>query len=211
MNHVPRTAQPSTNRLQRAYEKPRIHMNAIELLTTRASQGKLSEPAPDDETIRLALEAAARVPDHAGLRPYRVHLVRGAARERLGELMAQALRREQPQATVDELAKARSKALRAPMVIVVGAVIRPHIKVPEIEQVLAAGAAAHAILLALHARGYAGIWRTGGPAYDPDLKRAFGLGEHDALVGFIYAGTPTAPAPRLTRATPPEFASEWNG
>jgi nitroreductase len=186
-------------------------MNAIELLTTRASQGKLTLPAPDDETLRLALESVARVPDHAGLRPVRVHFVRGAARERLGELMAQALRREQPQASADELAKARAKALRAPLVIVVSAVVRAHSKVPAVEQVLAGGAAAHAILLALHARGYAGIWRTGTAAYDPQLKRAFGLSESDALVGFIYAGTPASPAPRLTRAAPEEFASEWLG
>jgi nitroreductase len=121
------------------------------------------------------------------------------------------LRREQPQASADELAKARAKALRAPLVIVVSAVVRAHSKVPAVEQVLAGGAAAHAILLALHARGYAGIWRTGTAAYDPQLKRAFGLSESDALVGFIYAGTPASPAPRLTRAAPEEFASEWLG
>lgn len=186
-------------------------MNAIELLTTRASQGKLTEPAPDEETLRIALEAAARAPDHAALHPLRVHFVRGAARERLGELMAQAAQREQPQASAEDLAKVRTKALRAPLIIVVSALVRPHVKVPALEQMLTAGAAAHAILLALHARGFAGIWRTGGAAYDPQLKRAFGLGDDDALVGFIYAGTAAAPAPRIHRATPDEFAAEWSG
>jgi nitroreductase len=186
-------------------------MDAIELLKTRASNGKLSEPAPDEASLRIALEAAARAPDHGGLRPWRVHLVRGPARERLGELMAGALARQNPQASAEELDKTRRKALRAPLVIVVSAVVKAHPKVPEVEQLLAAGNAAHAILLALQAQGYAAIWRTGAPAYDPETKRAFGLGSQDALIGFIYAGTPTQPAPALARPSPEQFTTEWSG
>jgi nitroreductase len=186
-------------------------MDAIELLKSRASNGKLSEPAPDEASLRVALEAAARAPDHGGLRPWRVHLVRGDARLRLGELMAGALRRKDPEASPEELDKTRRKALRAPLVIVIGAVVKQHPKVPELEQLLAAGAAAHAILLALQAQGYAAIWRTGGPAYDPDLKQAFGLGAQDALIGFLYAGTPAQPAPALARPSPEQFTNEWLG
>jgi len=186
-------------------------MEALELLRTRASNGKLTEPAPDDDTLRLAMEAAARAPDHASLRPWRIRFVRGQARNRLGDLLADACQRENPAASAGELDRARGKALRAPLIIVVGAVVKPHPKVPEIEQILSAGSAAHAILLALHARGYAAIWRTGGPAYDPEIKRAFGLAPHDALVGFIYAGTANAPTPRLERLPPETFASEWSG
>lgn len=188
-----------------------IDMDAIELLKTRASNGKLTEPAPDEETLRIALEAAAHAPDHGALKPWRVRLVRGAAREQLGQLMADATQRVNPRASADELAKMRAKALRAPLIIVVGAVVRTGHKVPDIEQVVAAGAAAHAILLTLHARGYAGMWRTGPAAYDARLKRAFGFEEHDALVGFIYAGTAAQPAPQLLRAIPAEFAEEWRG
>jgi nitroreductase len=186
-------------------------MDAIELLKTRASNGKLTEPAPDADTLRLALEAVAHAPDHAALRPWRVRFIRGAARERFGELMAAAARRENPNASQDELDKTRSKALRAPLLIIVGAVVRDHPKVPALEQVLAAGAAAHAILLTLHARGYAAIWRTGTPAYDTEVKRAFGLRPKDALVGIIYAGTAKTSAPPLTRSAPEEFAEEWTG
>ena len=186
-------------------------MDAIELLKTRASNGKLSEPAPDEESLRIALEAAARAPDHGALRPWRVHLVRGAARERLGELMAGALARTNPDASQQELDKTRKKALRAPLVMVVSAVVKPHPKVPEIEQILAAGSAAHAILLALQARGFAAIWRTGAPAYDPDTKRAFGLGPQDALIGFLYAGTATQPSPTMARPSPDQFTCDWTG
>jgi nitroreductase len=89
-------------------------MDAFELLRTRASNGKLTEPAPDAESLRFALEAAARAPDHQTLRPWRVHLVRGEARDKLGALMADAARKSNPNITPEELAKTRAKALRAP-------------------------------------------------------------------------------------------------
>jgi nitroreductase len=186
-------------------------MDGIELLTTRASNGKLAEPAPDTVTLQLAFEAAAHAPDHAGLRPWRVRLIRGAARERLGQLMADVVLRENPHSSAQQLDQVRSKAVRAPLILVVGAVLQPHPKVPEIEQTLAAGAAAHAILLTLHARGYAAIWRTGNAAYDPALKKALGFAAADAIVGFIYAGTAKQPSPNFTRASPDEFVSEWTG
>jgi nitroreductase len=184
-------------------------MDGIELLTTRASNGKLAEPAPDATTLQLAFEAAARVPDHAGLHPVRIRLVRGAARERFGQLLADVVLRANPAADPAQLEQTKSKALRAPLIIVVGAHITAHPKVPEIEQILSAGAAAHAILLALHARGYAGMWRTGAAAYDRAVKQALGLAASDAIVGFIYAGTAKQPAPTLTRPQPEQFVSEW--
>jgi nitroreductase len=186
-------------------------MDAFELLKSRASNGKLTEPAPDAESLRFALEAAARTPDHGALRPWRVHLVRGAARDKLGALMAEAARKQNPNLSAEELDKTRAKALRAPLIIVVSAAVQTHPKIPAIEQVLAAGAAAQNILLALYARGFSALWRTGGPAYDPDVKRAFGLRAEDALVAFIYAGTAKQPAPAMHRPSPDDFTQEWSG
>src|ERR1700759_94614 len=116
-------------------------MDAIELLTHRASNGKLTEPAPDADSLRIAFEAAARAPDHASMRPWRVHIIRGAARERFGPLLADVLQRSKPGATEDELKQAAAKALRAPMIIVVSAVVKPSPKALPIEQVLTARAA----------------------------------------------------------------------
>lgn len=186
-------------------------MNAIELLTTRASNGKLTEPGPDDAALRTAFEAAARAPDHATLRPWRVRVIRGEARDALGKLMADVLRRKQPDASAEELAKMQSKALRAPVILVVGAHIEAHAKVPAVEQLLSAGTAAHAMLLAFHALGFAAIWRTGDAAYDEPTKRALGFRAGDAIVGFLYVGTPKQPAPVMQRPSPEAFASEWSG
>jgi nitroreductase len=184
-------------------------MDAITALTTRASNGKLGEPAPDAETLRLCFEAAACAPDHGTLHPLRVRVVRGAARERLGELMADTLRRHNPSTSDEQLAQMRGKALRAPLILVVGAHVQSQAKVPAVEQVLAAGAATQSMLLTLHARGYAAIWRTGDAAYDEQVKRALGFASHDAIVGFIYAGTAKQTAKPPKRLQPEEFVSEW--
>lgn len=181
------------------------------MLLTRASNGKLGDPAPDDETVRLAMQAAVRAPDHGLLRPWRLLLVRGDARERLGRVMREALLARKPDAAAAELDKEQAKPLRAPLLIVVAARVQESPKIPAIEQILAAGAAAQNILLALHARGYAGMWRTGPAAYDASVKRALGLRAEDAIVGFLYAGTPRMPAPAIDRPTPEQFVNEWRG
>jgi nitroreductase len=184
-------------------------MDAIDLLLTRASNGKLGDPAPDDETLRLALQAAVRAPDHGLLRPWRFQLIRGAAREQLGRVMRDALAQRQPSASPQELDREQAKPLRAPLLIVVAALLQESQKAPPIEQILSAGAAAQNILLALHARGYAGMWRTGPAAYDPKVKQALGFEAKDAIVGFIYAGTPRAAPPALPRPEP--LVHEWSG
>ena len=181
------------------------------MLLTRASNGKLGEPAPDEESLRLALEAALRAPDHGLLRPWRILLVRGEARAQLGRVLGDSLRRRKPQATAQELEKEQAKPLRAPLIIVVAAHVQPSPKAPEVEQILAAGAAAQNIQLALHARGYATMWRTGAGAYDPSVKQALGLEPTDAIIGFLYTGTPRQPPPTFERAKLEDHVREWTG
>ena len=74
--------------------------------------------------------------------------------------------------------------------LVIAAVHRHSDKIPWLEQFAAVAAAAQNVLLAATALGYGSMWRTGDPAYDPRVKTALGLGEHDAVVGFVYLGTP---------------------
>jgi nitroreductase len=110
--------------------------------------------------------------------------------------MAQSLRRQQEaQGTVDEaqVEKARSKPLRAPVIIVSAAVPSDAPKVIEIEEVAATAAATENLLLAAQALGLGAMWRTGAPAYDPAVKRFLGLPERAHIVGFIYVGYPDLP------------------
>lgn len=163
-------------------------MDAIEALMGRVSPAQLTEPGPDPAQLQILLGAAARAPDHGRMQPWRFVLVEGEARQRLGAVMAQSLKRREPEAPEGKLDAERKKPLRAPLVVVVAAAVKENPKVPDIEQVVAAGAAAQNMLVAAHALGLGGFWRTGATAYDPEVKRALGLAEHDAIVGFIYLG-----------------------
>jgi len=167
-------------------------MQAIDALTTRYSAKTLLEPAPDAGALQLIFESAVRAPDHGRLRPWRFIVVRGAARERFGELLAQHLQRTQAAANEQALQRERAKALRAPLIIVVAARCTPDVKIPLIEQQLSAGAAAHAMMLAAFALGFNAMWKTGSAAYDATLKQALDLSAGDAIVGFIYLGTEAA-------------------
>jgi nitroreductase len=171
-------------------------MEAIEALTTRVSGAKLIEPAPDELELHTILSAALRAPDHGRLRPWRFIVVKGDARDRLGDLMASALQKRHPDATPAQIEKEKSKPLRAPLVLVVAAKVDQANHIPAIEQILSAGAAAQNVMVAAYAMGFGCAWKTGEAAYDPEIKAAFGLAPTDAIVGFLYLGTnSTAPQP----------------
>jgi nitroreductase len=171
-------------------------MQAIDALLTRRSARALTEPAPDAGALELIFSAAAHVPDHGRLRPWRFIVVRGSARERFGEMLAEHLRRSHAEVSEESLQRERLKAFRAPLIVVVAAHCQPLAKIPDVEQLLSAGAAAHAMMLAARALGFNSMWKTGGAAYDPAVKTALGLEAGDAIAGFLYFGTETGePAP----------------
>lgn len=186
-------------------------MDAIEALTTRASPLQLTDPAPDRAALNAMLLAAAKAPDHGRLHPWRFIVVAGAARDRLGEVLAAALRQREPGLPEAVIEKERTKPRRAPLLVVVAARIRDNKKIPAVEQIISAGAAAQNILVAAHAMGFGGFWRTGPAAYDDRIKAALRLAPSDSIVGFLYLGTPAIPAPP---AAPPDLAElviEWTG
>jgi nitroreductase len=164
-------------------------MDALDALTGRVSPAQLVPPGPNAEQLQAILVAGASAPDHGRMQPWRFIVIDGEARTRLGELMAQSLQRREPAIPEDRRAAERKKALRAPTIIVVAAAIRDNPKVPDVEQVIAAGAAAQNMLVAAHAMGLGGFWRTGDFAYDAEVKRAFGFAETDAIVAVLYIGS----------------------
>jgi len=185
-------------------------MDALELLLTRDSALKLEPPAPDARALDAILKSALRAPDHGRLRPWRFVVIPGDRRERFGEVLAASLKRREPGAPPEALARERQKALRAPLILIVAARVKPSEKIPEVEQIVSAGAAAQNVMLAAHALGYGAMWRTGAPAYDPEVKRALGLDSRDSIIGFIYLGTRAGGASPLPRPGPEEFVQVWS-
>ena len=115
-----------------------------------------------------------------------------------------------PEAGTEMLEAERNKALRAPVIVIVMAVIQDNPNIPEIEQIVSAGAAAQNMLVASHALGLGGFWRTGAIAYDPLFKKALGASEKDAVVGVLYLGK-VATAGKEKEPDPEGVVAEWNG
>lgn len=188
-------------------------MDALHCLLTRQSTppALLAEPVPSGAELETILATAMRAPDHAAVQPWRFLLIEGEARYRLGDVLAAAAVRINPQADEAEVEKARGKPLRAPLIICVAAEITPeHPKAPDVEQVIAASAAAQNVLNALHASGYGAILLTGKPCYDDEVKAALGFAPKDVLIGFIYAGTAEGPGPNKKRPEPGGFVRTWS-
>lgn len=161
----------------------------VQQLLNRASMPRLDQPAPTADELEQVLRAGLLAPDHAYLRPTRLHQVSGDGLARLGECFAAAVRQDNPQASPAALEKARTRPLRAPLILVAGCRPVAHEKVPVVEQLASTAACVSLMQTALDGLGYASMWRTGAMAYHPHVKAAFGLGQEDHLVAFLYVGT----------------------
>jgi nitroreductase len=178
-------------------------------LQQRNSAPRLMGPAPDAEARGQIYRAALRVPDHARLRPWRFLEVEGDRRHDLGRLFEASLLRRDPRADSSVREKALAAPLRAPLLVVVFARTVDHPKVPPLEQHLSAGCAAHAILLAAESLGYAGMWRTGNPAYDPEVVRGLGGAADEEIIAFLYLGTRDGEPKPLPPMETDDFVSRW--
>jgi nitroreductase len=164
--------------------------DALALLKTRRSVnlGDLIGPGPSAAEIETMLTIAARVPDHGKLAPWRFIVFEGDARLHAGDKIASAFRTDHPHAKPEFVEVERARLARAPLVIAVVSRAGPHVKIPEWEQVLSAGAVAMNLVMATHALGYAAKWITEWYAYDRRVLDAFGLAPHERIVGFVHIG-----------------------
>lgn len=187
--------------------------SALQTLLTRRSVPalKLREPGPSAEQIEAAIAAALRAPDHNNLKPWRCVLIRGAARQRLSELLHTRMREREPATPPQKLEKVRNNPLAAPLVIAISARVRAADKVPELEQLLSCGAATMNMQNAFQAQGFASIWLTGGNAYDPQVAQALNFPPDERCLGFLYVGSAAPPDSLALSVRPSDFMREWNG
>jgi nitroreductase len=185
----------------------------VTLLSRRSAPAlQLREPGPSQSQIDAAIDAALTAPDHGALRPLRLVLIRGAARERLAELFVRRMLERDANVPPNKLDKARRMPVAAPLVIALGARVADSPKVPEIEQLLAAAAGVMNLLNAFHAQGFGAVWLTGGNAYDAQIARALQFAADERSLGFVYVGSFTVPssvAPR--RLEHSGVVREWDG
>jgi nitroreductase len=186
-------------------------MDALDLMLSRESALKLESPGPSAADLGRMFDSAVRAPDHGRLRPWQFVVIETAQRAGFGEVMANSLRQRDPAASDAELQRERDKAFRAPVIVVVAAKLRKGHKIPEIEQIASASAAAQTIMLAAPALGFGAVWKTGAPAYDPGVKTALGLAAEDAIIGFLYIGTNAGGSSPVPRPDARDFVTAWSG
>jgi nitroreductase len=186
-------------------------MDALELMLSRESAMKLGAPGPSPEQMDQILASAVRAPDHGRLRPWHFVVINEGQRAAFGTLLADTLRRRNPSVSDAESQRERDKAFRSPVIVAVAAKVQRGHKIPEVEQIASASAAAQTIMLAAPALGYGAAWKTGAPAYDPAVKIALGLSPDDDIVGFLYIGTRTGGPSPIPRPEAKDFVTTWAG
>jgi nitroreductase len=186
-------------------------MDALELMLSRESAMKLEAPGPSEEELERIFASAVRAPDHGRLRPWHFVVIPEERRAAFGGLMADCLKRRNPAVSDTELQRERDKAFRSPVIVAVAAKVQRGHKIPEIEQIASAAAAAQTIMLAAPALGYGAVWKTGAPAYDATVKRALGLSPEDDIIGFLYIGTRVGGPSPIPRPAAKDFVTTWAG
>jgi nitroreductase len=179
---------------------PEPNQAALEFLLTRRSRPAktLRAPAPDRSALRPILTAAARVPDHGKLEPWRFIVLEKPALTRLAGLAEACGVRLG--LDPDRIAKGVAQLADADLAVAVIQVPRPTDKVPMIEQTLSVGAACLSLLNAALASGWGASWLTGWHVHDADFAHeGLGLKPDERVAGLIHIGTETAIPPDRPR------------
>lgn len=185
-------------------------MDALTALHTRVSCPKLIDPAPRGRVLENIQKAAFRAADHGRMRPWRFLIIEGEGRSKLGKLLVQAQRDKKGEDLSErQQEQLRCKPLRAPMIMVVIASLKENEKVPEIEQIISAGAAAQNMITAAFAQGVGSIWRSGDAVFDPTVMAGLGLKQNEKIVGFLYLGTMPVDGLKAPELAIEDYFQDW--
>jgi len=168
----------------------------------------LTEPGPSDAELDQILQTAQRAADHGHMRPWRFHVVRDKFRAAYVDMLLDALQELRPDTPGAKIAQKRTAYAGVPMAIAVGVEIRDNPRVPDIEQIIAAGGAVQNILNAAHSFGYGAILLSGPAIEHPRVKASLGLKERDYFLGTVFLGTVRV-APQLDVADTAGTVFEW--
>jgi nitroreductase len=85
----------------------------------------------------------------------------------------------------------------------------PHVKIPEWEQLMSAGAAAMNLVVAANAMGFSAQWITEWVAYDAEARALLGLKAEERLVGLVHIGTANVPPFERPRPELADIVTRW--
>jgi nitroreductase len=167
-------------------------MDTEEAIRTRRTH-KAYTPTPlDRDTLEELLELARWAPNHNLTNPWRFRVV---GPEALEKLKAAAGPESAP------------KLDRAPTLVVASAIQLGDDPIRDDEDLNAAAAATYIVLLAAHARGLAGYWRTPEVLRTPEGRAAVGVPEDEKVLGLVYLGHPCQDKAPPERAPSDEYVT----
>jgi nitroreductase len=159
--------------------------------TRRTHKAYRPEPVPREQLESL-LDLARWAPNHHLTAPWRFRVVGPRALERLKEAAG---------------AENAAKLDRAPTLVVASAALSGDPERDE-EDLHATAVASYIVLLAAHARGLAGYWRTPEFLRREEGRAAVGLPPDERFVGLLHLGYPRQEQPPPERP-PADLTTRW--
>ena len=151
-------------------------------IRTRRTHKAYAPGQVDRAELEEILDLARWAPNHHLTNPWRFRVVGPRALERLKRAAGP---------------EAAPKLDRAPTLVVCSCALRGDDPVEDQENLHATACAAYIVLLAAHARGLAGYWRTPEVLRTPEGREAVGLPDSERFVGLLHLGRgvqePSAP------------------
>jgi len=169
-------------------------MDVETAIRTRRTHKAFGPEPLDREELEALLELARWAPNHNLTAPWRFRVLGPESLAALKEAAGP---------------EAAAKLDRAPTLVVVSARLEGD-PVQDEEDLHATAVASYIVLLAAHARGLAGYWRTPAVLRSEEGRRAVGLGAGERFVGLLHLGSPRqekAPPPRPPVDQVTEFLS----
>jgi nitroreductase len=173
---------------------------------------RLVAPGPAADQLGMILEAAATAPDHGQLLPWRFVLVPQAARPRLADVFGAALIERDAAATSEQVAQAREKAQRSPLLMLV--VVdgqRGDAEIDLFERIVSTGCAVQNMLLMATALGFGSALTSGKALKSAGLRLLFGLADGEHALCFVSIGTVQSRKPARPRPVPRDFVTCLSG
>ncbi|MFY9184831.1 MAG: nitroreductase [Limnohabitans sp.] len=171
---------------------------------------RLVAPGPSAAELDQLFQAAAAAPDHDLINPWRFLIIPEHKRLDLGELFAAALLERDPSASPDQLAQARDKALRAPllMVLIVDEA-KGSAEIDLLERVLSAGCAVQNVMLLAQAMGYGSGLTSGKALKAASFRAGLGLNPSEHAICCLSVGTVSSRKPFKARPEVAQFTRVW--
>ncbi|KAB7610273.1 nitroreductase [Amylibacter sp. SFDW26] len=158
------------------------------LASRRSSSPKLfTGPLPDHDTLNRILTSGLRVPDHKGLQPWRLIVLRENALTKLScSIEHEAMEQKNGNAKWLRIANLYRNA-KLVVCVVYSPIEQP--EVPKWEQLLSAGSVCLSLVNASLSEGFAAAWLSGPPTESRSIMNELDIMEHEKIVGLVHIGS----------------------